>query len=137
MRRQLLYPILSLAELFIAFPLMVFAHSEDVLYFFWIIYIVPLVIFIVFWRKIFEKVGEAGRKILIPIYNVYIVFKIIGMKNWFWYTILVFILSVLWLIALLSWNLSKDVWIVLVCVWLIFFLIVSIVAIFKFLRKMG
>ena len=37
--------------------------------------------------KIFKKAGEAGWKSLIPIYNAYIVFKISGMKKWFWITI--------------------------------------------------
>ena len=34
--------------------------------------------------KIFKKAGEKGWKALIPIYNSYIFFKIVGMKNWFW-----------------------------------------------------
>ena len=34
--------------------------------------------------KIFEKAGEKGWKALIPIYNTYIMFKIVDMKNWFW-----------------------------------------------------
>lgn len=38
---------------------------------------------IAYW-KIFEKAGEKGWKILIPIYDVYILFKICGIKNWFW-----------------------------------------------------
>lgn len=49
---------------------------------FWILMVVAM------W-KIFSKAGEAGWKSLIPIYNVYIYFKIAGMKNWFWYNILV------------------------------------------------
>lgn len=35
------------------------------------------------WR-IFEKAGEKGWKILIPIYDVYILFKICGIEKWFW-----------------------------------------------------
>ena len=35
--------------------------------------------------KIFEKAGEKPWKSLIPVYNVYILYKIVGMKNWFWY----------------------------------------------------
>ena len=35
--------------------------------------------------KIFEKAGEPGWKSIIPIYNVYIMFKIVNMKNWFWW----------------------------------------------------
>lgn len=34
--------------------------------------------------KIFKKAGEAGWKCLIPIYNTYIMYKIVGMKTWFW-----------------------------------------------------
>lgn len=39
--------------------------------------------------KIFKKAGEPGWKILIPIYNVYILYKIAGIKNWFWISIVV------------------------------------------------
>lgn len=45
-----------------------------------ILYILTI---IAYW-KIFEKAGEKGWKILIPIYNLYIMYKIVGMKNWFW-----------------------------------------------------
>ena len=34
--------------------------------------------------KIFAKAGEPGWKSLIPIYNTYIFYKIVGMKNYFW-----------------------------------------------------
>ena len=34
--------------------------------------------------KIFTKAGEKGWKSIIPIYNIYISFKIVGMKVWFW-----------------------------------------------------
>ena len=39
--------------------------------------------------KMFEKAGEKGWKALIPIYNTYIFYKIVGMKNWFWATLIV------------------------------------------------
>lgn len=39
------------------------------------------------WR-IFKKANEPGWKALIPIYNIYIMFKIAKMKNWFWWIIL-------------------------------------------------
>lgn len=39
--------------------------------------------------KIFEKAGEPGWKALIPIYNLYIMYKIVGMKGWFWATLIV------------------------------------------------
>lgn len=37
--------------------------------------------------KIFKKAGEPGWKSIIPVYNVYIMFKIVNMKNWFWWLI--------------------------------------------------
>ena len=45
--------------------------------------IVGVLLIIAGW-KIFEKAGEKGWKILIPIYDLYILFKICGLKNWFW-----------------------------------------------------
>ena len=47
------------------------------------------ILLIVAMWKLFAKAGEKGWKSLIPIYNGYILYKISGMKNWFWYTILV------------------------------------------------
>jgi hypothetical protein len=34
--------------------------------------------------KLLEKAGEKGWKSLIPIYNSYLLYKIVGAKNWFW-----------------------------------------------------
>ncbi len=53
---------------------------------FWILMIIAM------W-KIFSKAGEKGWKALIPIYNVYIYYKIAGMKNWFWWMIIVSIVA--------------------------------------------
>ena len=45
---------------------------------------IGIILIIACWR-IFEKAGEKGWKILIPIYNFYILFKICGLKDyWFW-----------------------------------------------------
>lgn len=46
-------------------------------------FIFYLLMLIAGWR-ILKKAGEPGWKILIPIYNVYMLWKIAGMKNWFW-----------------------------------------------------
>lgn len=45
---------------------------------------IAVLIIIAGW-KIFEKAGEKGWKILIPIYDIYILFKICGIKDWFWW----------------------------------------------------
>ena len=34
--------------------------------------------------KILEKAGQPGWKALIPIYNTYILYKIVGMQEWWW-----------------------------------------------------
>ena len=43
--------------------------------------------------KAFTKAGEAGWKAIIPFYNIYIMFKIAGYKNWFWYTIIIAVIG--------------------------------------------
>ena len=37
--------------------------------------------------KIFKKAGEPGWKILIPIHNIYVMYKILDMADWFWITL--------------------------------------------------
>ena len=45
--------------------------------------------------KILKKGGEPGWKSLIPIYNYYMLFKIVGMKAWFWVALCATILLVI------------------------------------------
>lgn len=40
------------------------------------------ILFIIAWWKLFAKTGEAGWKSLIPIYNIYIYCRIIGINFW-------------------------------------------------------
>lgn len=40
------------------------------------------VLILVGWWKIFEKAGEAGWKAIIPIYNVYVLLRIVGRPGW-------------------------------------------------------
>ena len=49
-----------------------------------IVFLLLYVLLIIAMWKIFSKAGESGWKSLIPIYNVYIYFKIAGMKKYFW-----------------------------------------------------
>ena len=44
------------------------------------------------WR-IFKKAGEPGWKAIIPIYNYYIMYKIVGMSGWFWAEFIIAIVS--------------------------------------------
>ena len=97
----------------------------------WIIAFVWWLIKTIALWKAFTKAGEAWWKAIIPIYHTYIEYKIAGMKNWFWYGLL--IAFVLWLIAgfvpeqqQLFTNIACAV------VWIIY-----IVVTFKFARKFG
>ena len=58
-----------------------------------IVLLVFYILMIIANWKIFEKAGEKGWKSLIPIYNIYIMFKIVKMKTWFWYLITINILA--------------------------------------------
>ena len=44
---------------------------------------ITILLIVAMW-KLFKKAGEPGWKALIPIYDVYILFKISGAKSWFW-----------------------------------------------------
>lgn len=49
--------------------------------------------------KIFEKAGEKGWKSLIPFYNIYILYKIVNMKGWFWGMLCLSILTYIIMLA--------------------------------------
>lgn len=49
--------------------------------------VIYYIIFIIAYWKILVKAGEKGWKALIPFYNVYMMYKIVKMKSWFWYLI--------------------------------------------------
>ena len=44
---------------------------------------IAILLIVAMW-KLFKKAGEPGWKALIPIYDVYILYKISGAKSWFW-----------------------------------------------------
>lgn len=49
-----------------------------------IVGVVFTILVIIGWWKIFKKAGEAGWKSIIPIYNIYILYKISWSKSAFW-----------------------------------------------------
>ena len=81
--------------------------------------------------KAFTKAGEAGWKAIIPIYHTYIEYKIAGMKNWFWYGLL--IAFIFWIIAAFIPD-QQELLTSIACaiVWIIY-----IIVTFKFARKFG
>ncbi len=73
----------------------------------WILWLVVLVIAIVAMWKIFTKAGEAGWKSIIPIYNVYILLKIVGRPGWWLILFLIPIVNVV-VSLVVSIDLAKS-----------------------------
>lgn len=97
----------------------------------WIIAFVWWLIKTIALWKAFTKAWEAGWKSIIPIYHSYIEYKIAGMKNWFWYGLL--IAFVMWIIAVFVPD-QQELLTSIGCaiVWIIY-----IIVTFKFARKFG
>ena len=66
---------------------------------YFIAYITIIVFLIIAWWKVFVKAGEPGWKSLIPIYNIYILCKIIGINFWIYVIAIPFGLIILNTIA--------------------------------------
>ena len=72
--------------------------------------VVAVVEIIAIW-KVYEKAGQEGWKAIIPIYNLYILLKIVG-KPWWWLLLmcipLVNIIYCIWTDNMLSKSFGKD-----------------------------
>ena len=66
---------------------------------------IAIILSIIAMWKIFTKAGEAGWKALIPIYNVYILYKISNLSFLYWFIIPSIICSVL---SVVMQNVSND-----------------------------
>lgn len=72
--------------------------------------IVGIIQIISLW-KLFEKAGEQGWKSIIPIYNIYILLKIVGKPAWWlilFFIPLVNLVFVIWTYNMLSKSFGKD-----------------------------
>lgn len=77
----------------------------------WVFYCIIFLIVITAWWKIFVKAGQPGWKAIIPIYNFYILLKIVGKPGW--WLILLFIpfvnfVILIWTYNMLSKSFGKD-----------------------------
>ena len=96
-----------------------------------IIALIWLILLVIALWKAFTKAGEAGWKAIIPFYNIYIMYKIAGYKNWFWYTLIIAIVG--GLIAGFVPNYSSYIsGATSIITW-----IMSIIVYFNFARKYG
>lgn len=49
---------------------------------FWILYLIVIVLILVAGWRVFEKAKKPGWAIIIPIYNIYVLLKIVGRPGW-------------------------------------------------------
>ena len=90
----------------------------------WILRIIAL------W-KAFQRAWQWGWEAIVPVYCSYIKYKLAGMKNWFWYGLLIAV--IMWIVAAFipdQQQLLNDI--ATTIVWIIY-----IVVKFKFARKYG
>ena len=97
----------------------------------WIIAFVWWLIKTIALWKAFTKAGEAGWKAIIPIYHTYIEYKLAGMKNWFWYGLLIAV--VIWIIAAFVPDQQELLTNIASAIVGIIYIVVT----FKFARKFG
>ena len=71
--------------------------------------LVVFVLSVVAYWRIFEKAGEAGWKSIIPIYDVYILFKIAWGKGWMFLLLLIPVVNiVIYIMMLYKLNKAFD-----------------------------
>lgn len=100
-----------------------------------VVYFVWWIIKTIALWKAFEKAWEPGWKAIVPVYNLYIQFKLANFKNWFW---CVFVLSIIISCLNLIKNPDYSSYIVLIAGVLgVVVSVISIIAAFKFARKYG
>jgi hypothetical protein len=77
----------------------------------WAVYGILILIVIIAWWKIFEKAGQPGWKAIIPIYNAYVLLKIVGKPGWWlllFFIPFVNIVFLIWTYNMLSKSFGKD-----------------------------
>jgi hypothetical protein len=73
----------------------------------WVLALAFWVVYIIAGWKVFEKAGQAGWKVIIPIYNIYIMLKIVGRPGWWLILFLIPLVNiVVWIILLV--DMSKS-----------------------------
>ena len=77
----------------------------------WVVYCIIILVVIISWWKIFEKAGQPGWKAIIPIYNAYVLLKIVGKPGWWLILFLIPVVNVvfvIWTYNMLSKSFGKD-----------------------------
>ena len=72
-----------------------------------VVYVAFVVLAIAAFWKVFTKAGEAGWKAIVPIYNVYVLLKIVGRPAWWLILMLIpFVNLIVWIIVAI--DLAKS-----------------------------
>ncbi len=77
----------------------------------WVVYCIILLIIIIAWWNIFEKAGQPGWKAIIPLYNAYILLKIVGKPDWWllmFFIPFVNFVFIIWTYNMLSKSFGKE-----------------------------
>ncbi len=77
-----------------------------------IVYLAIFILMIVSYWKIYEKAGQPGWASIIPIYNIYILLKIVGKPGWWILLMFIPVVNIvigIWVTNLLSKSFGKDV----------------------------
>ena len=73
----------------------------------WLLYVAFIVVYLVAAWIVYTKAGEEGWKALIPIYNIWVLLKIVGRPGWWLLLFLIpFVNFVIWIIV--SIDLAKS-----------------------------
>ena len=64
------------------------------------------ILMIIAWWKIFEKAGEAGWKAIIPILNVYVLFKIAWGSGWKFLLLIIPLVNII-ILFIVFWKLAR------------------------------
>ncbi|WP_300596682.1 DUF5684 domain-containing protein [Niabella sp.] len=73
-------------------------------------FIITIIVIIALW-KLFEKAGQPGWAAIIPIYNIYILLKIVGKPTWWLLLLFIPFVNVvfgIWITNMLSKSFGKD-----------------------------
>ena len=76
-----------------------------------ILYLAIIVFLIVSMWKVYEKAGRPGWEAIVPIYNIYILLKIVGKPGWWLILFLIPIVNIvfiIWTYNMLSKSFGKD-----------------------------
>jgi hypothetical protein len=74
---------------------------------FWLFWLLCLAVAIIAGWKLFTKAGQPGWAAIIPIYNLYVMTKIVG-RPWWWLLLCLIPLVNIIIAFILAWDLAKS-----------------------------